>query len=195
MTDVAEGVKPRERTIHRRLDQLRSVEQRAALWAKEQARIDAETPILTTEGQAAGYEAAKAAALAITAAPHQKRGKDVLSEIMHLMMAMAGLHQPWAPARGKNPTEDRTLFDRYILLAMRAASELAPYQSPKAVIIKDERPVNPTDEYDLTILSDEQLLTLRQLLAAAKPVMIDAAPAKPVQRADDTQEADAKTTP
>jgi hypothetical protein len=173
MTDSAEGVKPRERPIHKRLDQHRTAEQRAALWAREQARIDAETPILTTAAREAGYEAAKAAALAITAAPHQRRAKDVLSEIMHLMMAMARLHQPSAPQHDKNPNEDRTLFDRYILMAMRAASELAPYQSPKAVIIKEERPIHPTDEYDLTALSDEQLLTLRQLLAAAKPVMID----------------------
>jgi hypothetical protein len=60
-----------------------------------------------------------------------------------------------------------------------AASQLAPYQSPKAVIIKEERPTQPPDEYDLTALSDEQLLTLRQVLVAAKPVIIDAtAPGK-----------------
>jgi hypothetical protein len=49
---------------------------------------------------------------------------------------------------------------------MKCAAELHRI-SPKAVIIKDDRAPRRNSEYDLSRLSDEQLLTLHRLLAAA----------------------------
>lgn len=107
-----------------------------------------------------------------------RRGKEALEKILVILMDMAMEFQPWPAERGeKNPHEDRALFDRYIVLAMKCAAEVAPYQSPKAILIKTANG-QQSGEYDLDQLSDEQLLTLRQLMLAAKPVTIDGAATK-----------------
>lgn len=101
-------------------------------------------------------------------------GKEALEELLTVLMNMAAEFQPWPAKRGVNPTANRDLFERYTFLAMKCATALAPYQSPKALIIKEEHGPDPSGEYDLDRLSDDQLLALRQLLIAAKPVIIEA---------------------
>lgn len=163
MSDIAQAIE------NGRLDRF-GIKRQAEMWAKEEARMDAKTPILTPEAKQASWEMAKASERVMTS--HRKRAKEVLEDLMTLLMGMADKHQPWPEQRGRNPLEDRELFDRYVVLAMKCAASLAPYQSPRAVIIKDDR-TRPTDEYDLTKLSEEQLMALRQILIAAKPVTID----------------------
>jgi hypothetical protein len=118
-------------------------------------------PILIRDGKEAPWRNARRADAIISDAV-RKKGKDVLEELLTMLVSMVEQFRPWPPERGTNPNEDRALFDRYVVLATKCAAELAPYQSPKAVIIKHDRP--PEDEPDLTKLSDEELQQWRRLL-------------------------------
>jgi hypothetical protein len=165
------------RPSHRPLDAHRSPQQQAAMWEAEKARLDTVTPILTPEAQAAAWEAAQ---LIETSLPtFRRKGKDILSDVSVLLARMANTYRPPLPDEADNPHADRELFDRYLGLLMKTAALKAPYESPKAVVIKDERS-SPSHQYDFSRLSDEQLLALRQLLIAAKPaMMIEASPKSP----------------
>jgi len=112
-------------------------------------------------------EAHRAAAAAeLTIADQRKRGKAVLEELLPLLMGMVAMFQPWPPP-GRNPLENRALFERYVVLTIKCAEAVAPYQSPKAIIVKDER--RPEDEPpDLTKLTDEELREWRRLLIKAQ---------------------------
>lgn len=63
----------------------------------------------------------------------RKMAIDVLDDIMHLAMGLAGKHQPLAhgeqPGPGREPDEAK--FDRYLEMTGEFAGKLAGFQSPK----------------------------------------------------------------
>lgn len=129
-------------------------------WQREQGPLSPNLP----EAIAGARRAADAAELTI--AQQRRMGKHVLEELLQLLMGFVALFQPWPPGQSKNPYENRELFDRYMLLAIKCASAVAPFQSPKAIIIKTDR--RPEDDPDLTKLTDEELQTWRRLLIKAQ---------------------------
>jgi len=105
---------------------------RATIERQEQARIDAENAAAEAVG-----DVAKVAPLA-----RRKLAKDVLEESMLRFNDLAAYHQParsWHEEKrgGKvvrvndNPNMDEDKFRAYNALAMHAARDLAPYQSPR----------------------------------------------------------------
>jgi hypothetical protein len=108
------------------------------------------------------------------------RGKDVLEEMLELFTHMMMVYAPHPPDAEPNPTENRQLFDRYTMLAIKCAEAVAPYQSMKAVYVKHA----PQDDgFDLTLLSDAELAEWRRLvIKATRGQTIEAqssAPSKP----------------
>jgi probable HAF family extracellular repeat protein len=63
--------------------------------------------------------------------PGKKLGKEVLEEFMMVARGMAAKYQPAPPGQPKKPGQNETKFLTYAEMAIKCASELAPYQSPK----------------------------------------------------------------
>lgn len=85
--------------------------------------------------------------------PDKKLGKEVLDDFMHLFAGLAAYHQP-VPKNMQAPLDrepDESKFKEYAGFAIKCASELANYQSPKfkAVAISIENapggPVAPSN--------------------------------------------------
>jgi hypothetical protein len=70
----------------------------------------------------------------------KKLGKEVLEEFMVLFMGVAAKFQPTAPTEqalqvwAKSANEP--MFEKYAKLALKAASDLAAYQSPKLAAVQ-----------------------------------------------------------
>lgn len=73
-----------------------------------------------------------AAAAEVLTAPPRKRSKDILEDLVHLFMAMAGYHQTVPDGmpvpEGRKPDYEK--FITYARLAMEAADRHAKYQDP-----------------------------------------------------------------
>lgn len=65
----------------------------------------------------------------------RKLAIDVLDDVMHLAMGLAGKHQPLSvgevanPAAGRDPNDAK--FDHYLDVTIEAAGKLANFQTPK----------------------------------------------------------------
>lgn len=99
----------------------------ATLEREEAARVDLvrQDEIKRLKAEGAKQE------IAIAAASGYKLAKEVLSDFMQLFAGMAASAQPWPPEMGKNPNEDPAKFKEYAVLAVTAAKDLAPFQSPR----------------------------------------------------------------
>jgi hypothetical protein len=77
----------------------------------------------------------KAVAEAVTTG--KRPAKEILRTFMELFAGRAAFHQPWPLTKGKNPYENIPEFYRNAELAVAAAKDLAPFESPKysAVVI------------------------------------------------------------
>jgi hypothetical protein len=80
-------------------------------------------------------------------APGKKLGKEVLEEFMLVARGMAAKYQPAPPGQPRNPHQNETKFLTYAEMAIKCASDLAEYQSPKfraiAVRVDDIPPTAP----------------------------------------------------
>ena len=70
----------------------------------------------------------------------KKLGKEVLDDFMGVFASMAAYYQPRPGPDGKltgNPVGNEDKFQQYARLAMQAAKDLAPFQSPtfRAVVV------------------------------------------------------------
>lgn len=89
--------------------------------------------------------------------PGRKMGKEVLDEFMHLFTGLAAYHQP-VPKNQAAPADrepDENKFKEYAGFAIKCATELANYQSPKfkAVAVSIETPPGgmPADGAAMTV--------------------------------------------
>lgn len=90
----------------------------------------------------------------------KKLGKEVLDEFMHLFAGMAAAYQPAppgmeiAPSPGRRPDEAK--FEKYALLAIGCARDLARYQSPtfQAIQIAPPPPPPGARRFTLTIFEN-----------------------------------------
>lgn len=111
---------------------------KATIEREEKARIEMERQAEVDRQRAAGFPETAAEAKAAGF----KLAKDVLEEFMRLFAAMATAVQPyptWHVEKcdgrdvrvNDNPDCDESRFRTYAELAVQAAKDLAPYQSPK----------------------------------------------------------------
>jgi hypothetical protein len=155
--DVRQG-KPRHRAIPPR--------KQREMWLAEQEKIRSYPMAVSPEAIAAAHRTAESAGQLIS--QQRRQGKDVLEELLPMLISLVCVYQPWPPAMGKNPHENREIFDRYVMLTIKCAEAVAPYQSPKAIYIRDERNMHGDIDIDLTQLSDEELQQWRALLIKAR---------------------------
>lgn len=71
-----------------------------------------------------------AAAAEVLTAPPRKRSKDILEDLVHLFMAMAGHHVPEGLPVPAGSKPDHEKFVTFARLAMEAADRHAKYQDP-----------------------------------------------------------------
>jgi hypothetical protein len=64
-------------------------------------------------------------------APGKQLSKDILEEFMMVARGMAARYQPALPGQPRNPYQNETKFLTYAQMAIKCASDLAEYQSPK----------------------------------------------------------------
>jgi hypothetical protein len=72
--------------------------------------------------------------------PGKKLGKEVLEEFMMVAAGMAARYQPAPLGQPKKPGQNETKFLTYAEMAIKCASDLAQYQSPrfKAIVVRVE---------------------------------------------------------
>jgi len=75
------------------------------------------------------------AAATVMATHAKKLGKEILEDFALLFAGMAASYQPWPATAGKNPNENEAKFEKYAMLAVQAARDLAPYQSPRLAAV------------------------------------------------------------
>lgn len=92
----------------------------------------------------AGREVLAEAMQKLTAPPAgQKKATQVLRELMMLSGSLVALHQPKPNEQGLVEIKDNDRLQSYLTIAVRAAGELAKYESPtfKAVAVSEVPPV------------------------------------------------------
>lgn len=109
---------------------------------------------------------------AATGQARLKLGKEIMAEHANNFHALAALYQPINPDGSMRDGGDWTKFEKFAVLAVEAASRVAPFESPRYAAIAVASAPPSSREAQLSSLSprerlDQLLAEMGQRLAAA----------------------------